>query len=98
MINDYMVLMNFAMHKLFTRVCDNETETYKGKPFLFHGYNFTIDKPVEDDAFLLDKMIDQSVEYFRIIQGDVIFIKSLNYLEREDDYVVDIVFATNDRM
>lgn len=98
MINDYMVLMNFAMYKLFTRVCDSEDETYKGKTLFFHSYNFTVEKPVDDKDILLDKIVDQSVEYFHIIQGDVIFIKSVNYVERNDDYEVNIVFATNDRM
>lgn len=98
MINDYIVLMNHSMWKMFVRVCDDETETYKGKPFLFHGHSFTVDKPVSDENILLDLIIDQSIQYFRIIEGDVVFIKSIHWDERENWYEVNIAFATNDRM
>ena len=83
------------------RVCDHETETYNGKPFLFHGYKFDFlfgDKNIQSDVDLLDRIVSQSVEYFKIIQGDVIFIKSFNYYKENDRYYVDISFATNDYM
>ena len=98
MINDYMVLMNHTRTGLYLRLCDGETESYKGKPFLFHSHTIVIPKPIEDDRELLDKLVEESENYFRIIQGDVIFINSMVITEGDNQYTVGISFATNDRM